>query len=357
MNPPIQIIGSSRAATELRGMIKAVADSDASVLILGDSGTGKELVARSLHQRSIRRRSNFVPVNCAAIPRDLLESELFGHKRGAFTGAIADRDGRFQLANKGTLFLDEIGDMSLDTQVKLLRVLQEKVVEPIGCFQTIPVDVRVIAATHRDLTSMISSGEFREDLYYRLHVIPVQVPPLRERLEDIPELIRFFCSQFGNNDAPFDSALLNSLCEYSWPGNIRELANLVQRLCTLFPNGRVCLSQVPSALLPNEIARNGAGTHLDFKDPEFPNQGQLDLSIFESEETSNPVEETIAIAQGWTSLPPTGTSLKDHLAEIEKALIGKALRESDGNVSEAARLLCIQRTTLIDKINKYQIHQ
>jgi sigma-54 specific flagellar transcriptional regulator A len=357
------IIGKSRAVSELRGLIRQAATSDASVLILGESGTGKELVARALHSGSTRSSQQFVPVNCGAIPKELLESELFGHKKGAFTGAISDRTGRFELANDGTLFLDEIGDMPLEMQVKLLRVLQERSVDPVGSTKSIPVNVRVVAATHRDLDQYIDRGDFREDLFYRLNVIPIILPALRERREDIPELIQHYLRKHATDDGMpmFDGSLIEALCEYDWPGNIRELVNLVHRLSCFFPNQKVSLSQVPATLLPKSIASFGATSTHRFTDG-APVQAELDLSLY-TPEAENPVEDAIMRAQGFVpepvnaseSFPEDGVHLKDHLAEIERNLIIKALEESNGNVSQSARLLNLQRTTLIEKINKYKL--
>lgn len=358
------IIGRSRAVSELRGLIRQAATSDASVLILGESGTGKELVARALHTGSSRSSQQFVPVNCGAIPKELLESELFGHKKGAFTGAISDRTGRFELANNGTLFLDEIGDMPLEMQVKLLRVLQEQTVDPVGSTRSISVDVRVVAATHRDLDKHIERGDFREDLFYRLNVIPIILPALRERREDIPDLLQHYLqrhSSAGREMPIFDASLIEALCDYDWPGNIRELVNLVHRLSCFFPNQKVSLSRVPASLLPGDIARFGATSGHGFVDG-GPVQNELDLSLY-APEADNPVEDAILRAQGFapapvslsTSFPEDGVHLKDHLAEVERNLIIKALEESNGNVSQSARLLNLQRTTLIEKINKYKL--
>lgn len=353
------IIGSSRAINELRALISQAASSDASVLILGESGTGKELVARALHTESKRSSSNFVPVNCGAIPRELLESELFGHKRGAFTGAISDRIGRFELAHNGTLFLDEIGDMPIEMQVKLLRVLQEQKVDPVGSTKSIDVNVRIVAATHRNLDSYIQEGDFREDLYYRLNVIPVILPSLRERQEDIPDLIQFYLQRHPHDGqvSSFDGALMDALCKYPWPGNIRELVNLVHRLCCFFPGQSISLSQIPASLLPRSIAELGASSALSF-DRSSPKQSELDLTIFDGGD--NPIEDIVLRAQGVvrlsnSTLPSEGLNLKNHLAEIEKQLIIDALSKCGGNVSQSAKLLNLQRTTLIEKINKYEI--
>ena len=355
------IIGTSRAISETRGLIRQAATSDASVLILGESGTGKELVARALHAGSARAGKQFVPVNCGAIPGELLESELFGHKKGAFTGAISDRVGRFELAHEGTLFLDEIGDMPLEMQVKLLRVLQERSVDPVGSTKSIPVNVRVVAATHRDLDSHIAKGNFREDLYYRLNVIPIILPALRERKEDIPVLVNHYLNQHTTRGGAsvFDGALLEALCEYDWPGNIRELVNLVHRLCCFFPNQKVSLTHIPANLLPGPVAAFGAGKNMSFAEG-APVQTELDLSLYVPD-AENPVEDVIMRAQGLVepqsieAFPEDGLHLKDHLADIERQLIIKALEESDGNVSQSARLLNLQRTTLIEKINKYKL--
>ena len=351
-----QIIGSSRAASELRGLIRQAAQSDASVLILGESGTGKELVAQALHSLSNRHKSAFVPVNCGAIPKDLLESELFGHKKGAFTGAISDRIGRFELAHKGSLFLDEIGDMPLETQVKLLRVLQERSIDPIGSTRSVSVDVRVVAATHRDLEVRMENGEFREDLFYRLNVIPIILPALGERGHDIPELIIHFLKKFAvdGEASSFDSSLMKALCEYRWPGNIRELVNVIQRLSCFYPKQRVSLARIPSSLLPRDVAAKGAATAHVFNEGN-PIQEQFDFALLDDEGGLDPVEETIMLAQGYSSMPARGVHLRDHLAEIEKTLIQQALTKAGGNVSQSARILNVQRTTLIEKINKYQL--
>src|SRR5690606_36527865 len=230
----LTMVGESHAMAQLREQIAMAAPTNGRVLILGDNGTGKELVARTIHALSHRRTGPFVEVNCAAIPEELIESELFGHVRGAFTGAVSDRRGKFEAADGGTIFLDEIGDMSLKTQAKVLRVLQEQVVEPVGSRQQIAVDVRVIAATNKDLAAAIRAGEFREDLYFRLNVIPIFVPPLRERREDIPRLAEFFMTgfaqEYGRRPKSFSPEAIDRLQRYDWPGNVRELRNLIERL-------------------------------------------------------------------------------------------------------------------------------
>ena len=315
-------LGESLAMCEARGLAERVAASGASVLILGESGTGKEVVARYIHELS-GRDGPFVAVNCGAIPDQLLESELFGHERGAFTGAVARRTGRFEQAARGTIFLDEIGDMPPAMQVKLLRVLQERVIDRIGGMESIPVDVRVIAATHRDLPEAIEDGTFREDLYYRLNVFPIELPPLRERADDIPvlleEMVRRVDARLGVRVA-FEPETVRVLKDYDWPGNVRELANLVERLSVVRPHGRVTVGDLP-APLRGAPARQEAG---------------------------------VAFAPG-DELPPDGRSLKEHMGDIESSLIRDALRACDGVVAQAARMLGMGRTTLVEKIRRYGI--
>jgi sigma-54 dependent transcriptional regulator, flagellar regulatory protein len=359
----ISYLGASPAAQSVRDLIARVAASPSTVMITGESGTGKEVVARSLHDLSPRRNAHFVPVNCAAIPKDLLESELFGHRKGAFTGASSDRVGRFELAHGGTLFLDEIGDMSLDMQVKLLRVLQERSVDPVGGLRPVPVDVRVVAATHRDLESEIAAGRFREDLYYRLNVLPVHTPPLRERAEDIPVLLGHFAkrhAQTGHKPIQFAEDFLRLMTTYPWPGNVRELGNLVDRFSVLFAGQRLELSTVPASLMPKTmaamLAEMGVNSPLSVgaATPEAVLNSPEDLWSPSEDPVSN-VEDIIMLAQGLPALPVDGLSLKDHLAEIEKELILQALERTEGNVSQTARLLNLQRTTLIEKLNKYDL--
>ena len=231
------IIGSSDQAVQLTKMIELCAPSDASILVLGESGSGKEVVTRELHRLSDRRHANLVGINCAAIPDQLLESELFGHKKGAFSGAISDRNGRFQIAHEGTLFLDEIGDMPLELQAKLLRALEERAIVPLGGSNSVPIDVRVIAATHQDLSGMVARGEFREDLFHRLNVIPIKIPPIRDRRPDIPEFCLHFAAKYSKEyEIGFSLESMSLLSQYDWPGNVREIANLVKRLSVLSPS-------------------------------------------------------------------------------------------------------------------------
>lgn len=372
-------IGSSISAEALRALIARVASSTATALITGESGTGKELVARALHDQSDRSQANFVPINCAAIPTGLVESELFGHRKGSFTGAMTDRIGRFELAHGGTIFLDEIGDLSLDMQVKLLRVLQERSVDPVGGTKSVPVDVRVVAATHRDLEQEIVAGRFREDLYYRLNVLPLNTPALRQRSQDVPVLLAHFAAHFaqkGQTPITFAPDFLGALKDYAWPGNVRELSNLVDRFSTLFSGQQLKMNTVPPSLLPKglqliQAERSAAApsdntdlpvvagavyienhsANADVMNP-FANPAP-DLPL----DAHNEVEHIIMLAQGLPSLPPEGLSLKDRLADIERDLIVQALQRTDGNVSQTARLLNLQRTTLIEKLNKYDLRQ
>ncbi len=388
LNALNSIIGSSPPTLSLKRLIESVAHSDATVLIIGESGTGKELVAKSLHDCSPRAEKNLVPVNCGAIPRELIESELFGHKRGSFTGAVADRVGRFELAHGGTLFLDEIGDLALDMQVKLLRAIQERVVEPVGGGKPIKVDVRVVAATHRDLEHEVEAGRFREDLYYRLNVLPLTTPPLRERREDIPALMRHFSKLHASRGLPPiepTPALIEALMGYQWPGNIRELSNLMARFSALFAGRKVCLGDIPREMLPKGL-RNAPGVQ-DISLPRSApaataapaaarsaavaaaDEHDALLGITASAETMvastarplvapgdyNPVEDLISLAQGTPLVVLDGVPLKKRLTDIERALIEQALEQADGNVSKTARLLSVQRTTLIEKINKYDL--
>ncbi|MFO1349999.1 MAG: sigma-54 dependent transcriptional regulator [Gammaproteobacteria bacterium] len=324
--------GVSAAVTRISELIHRVAPTDATVLILGASGTGKEVVARKIHYFSARRSGPFVPINCGAIPDNLLESELFGHEKGAFTGAISTRQGRFELAQGGTLFLDEIGDMPLPMQVKLLRVLQERVFERVGSNRSISTNVRVVAATHRNLEELIEQGKFREDLYYRLNVFPIEMPALRERLEDLPALIEDLRARVRNEQgvelrlAPSAMEVLGS---YAWPGNIRELANLIERLAILYPNRIVEAVDLP----------------LKFQ------TGSPDLCTPAPALALVPPIDLTAAA----TLPEEGIDLKLYLTTLEAQLIQAALGRANGVVAHAAELLKLRRTTLVEKMRKYQL--
>lgn len=330
------LVGNSRSIRSVRKLIEQVANSDANVLILGESGTGKEVVARNLHYNSDRRDKPFVPVNCGAIPPDLLESELFGHEKGAFTGAISSRLGRFEMAKGGTLFLDEIGDMPLAMQVKLLRVLQERIFERVGSNKSIPADIRVIAATHHDLEKEITNGRFREDLYYRLNVFPIDMPPLRDRVEDIPLLVNELITRMEHEQrgsVRFTTTATAALCEYPWTGNVRELSNLIERLVIMFPYGVVDVRDLPHKY-------RGTMTTADMRETD---DSQTTVG-------SAQIEEAFRI-------PQDGFDLKEHLINLEYSLIKQALDDSDGVVAHAAKRLQMRRTTLVEKMRKYGLHR
>jgi len=337
------LIGHSPAIARVRELIQQVAPSEATVLILGESGTGKEVVARNIHYFSARRQGPFVPINCGAIPDNLLESELFGHEKGAFTGAISARRGRFELAQGGTLFLDEIGDMPLNMQVKLLRVLQERTFERVGSDRSLKTDVRIIAATHRQLEELISAGQFREDLYYRLNVFPIETPPLRERSEDLPLLIQDLGERIAHQRGArlaLGSAALRCLSYYPWPGNVRELANLMERLAIIKPDGVVELDTLPPkfrAYYPTELTMAEEATAADNPVRVVPTAPPT---------SSEPV-----------SLPPDGLDLRQHIIDIESSLIHSALEGANGVVAHAATLLKMRRTTLVEKMRKYHIRR
>ncbi len=343
------LVGNSAAMDAIRRLVAQVAPSEASVLILGESGTGKEVVARGIHRLSTRSRGPFVPVNCGAIPGELLESELFGHEKGAFTGAISARQGRFEMAAGGTLFLDEIGDMPLQMQVKLLRVLQERCFERVGSNRSQDCDVRVIAATHQDLERRVDEGAFRMDLFYRLNVFPIEMPPLRARVEDVPALVRRFTKlleteQRGSLRIADDA--MACLKRYRWPGNVRELSNLVERLAILYPDGAVGQNDLP------ERFRSGA----DAVTPPEPG-GEAPLREEERLDEPEPAREPASDPEGGSSpvLDTEGLDLKAHLADLERSLMIQALEQSDWVVARAAKMLNLQRTTLVEKMRKYAI--
>ena len=346
------LVGKSTQIQGVRHLIEQVAPTEANVLILGESGTGKEVIARNVHFLSNRTDSVFIPVNCGAIPGELLESELFGHEKGAFTGAVSSRKGRFELAEGGTLFLDEIGDMPLQMQVKLLRVLQERTYERVGGTKPIKCDVRVIAATHRNLENMIERGQFREDLYYRLNVFPIDSPALRERKEDIPLLLQELLSriELDNSQVKFTENALMSLMEHQWLGNVRELSNLVERLMILYPNQLVDVNDLPSKY-----------KHLDVEayEPDYPDEllereainamfGGVDGEFQDEQEAID--DNTMS-----TQLPIEGLNLKEYIADLEINLITQALEQQDWVVARAAESLGMRRTTLVEKMRKYSI--
>lgn len=312
------IVGSSDEIRSVLSMVERVADSDSTVLITGDSGTGKELIAKAIHFNSPRANRPFVPINCGAIPGELLESELFGHVKGAFTGAIASRVGRFDLANGGTLFLDEIGELSLNLQVKLLRVLQERRFEPVGSAKTHEADARVIAATNVDLARAVQKGTFREDLFYRLNVIPIAIPALRSRRSDVPLLLHHFVQHFNQTKnralTGFSPEALEALYHYSWPGNIRELENLVERLAILKGIGQVEMNDLPEH--------------------------------YRSAPIVNPVPSDAI------EIPESGMDFNTAVDQYENLLILQALEKTGWNRNQAAALLKLNRTTLVEKIKK-----
>lgn len=346
-NPELfrSLVGNSRSVQRVRKMVDQVAPTEATVLILGESGTGKEVVARNIHYYSNRRNKPFVPINCGAIPSELLESELFGHEKGSFTGAVGTRQGRFELAEGGTIFLDEIGDMPLNMQVKLLRVIQERSFERVGSNKSIKSDVRIIAATHRELEVLIEDGRFREDLYYRLNVFPIEMPPLSSRVEDLPLLVNELITRLEHekkSSVRLTPAAMMALCNYEWPGNVRELANLMERLTILHPYGVVDAVDLPPKMAPHGRA--------------------LNASREESEGSSSAAMPLVSgmpqvALNNKPRLPRDGIDLKQHLTDIEISLIEQALDECSGVVAHAANRLKIRRTTLVEKMRKYSIQR
>ena len=334
------LVGNSRATRRVRKMIEQVAPTEATVLVLGESGTGKEVVARNIHYHSKRRSKPFIPINCGAIPSELLESELFGHEKGSFTGAIGARQGRFELAQGGTIFLDEIGDMPLAMQVKLLRVIQERSFERVGSNKSIKSDVRIVAATHRNLENHIKEGKFREDLYYRLNVFPVEMPRLKDRVEDLPLLINELITRLEhekNASVRLTPAAVMALCNYAWPGNVRELANLMERMTILHPHGLVDVKDLPAKIVPDQSSIDEVTVVADAEDNEKMS-GMPSLPML-----SEP------------RLPRDGIDLKQHLTDIEVSLIQQALDDTSGVVAHATKRLQIRRTTLVEKMRKYRI--
>jgi sigma-54 dependent transcriptional regulator, flagellar regulatory protein len=373
--------GTSTAIRDVIALIRQVAAFDSTALVLGESGTGKEVVARAIHDLSPRRGRPFVAVNCGAIPADLLESELFGHEKGSFTGAIAARKGRFEIAEGGTLFLDEIGDMSPSMQVKLLRVLQERVFERVGNHVSIRCNVRIIAATHRNLEDSIARGTFREDLFHRINVFPIEMPPLRSRSEDIPLLIRDFVAHNmaeGRGRLQISQRALAALALHSWSGNVRELGNLVERLSIVCSNRVVEVRDLPPKYRPPEdwtlevkaLDSTLCVSALDDASQAIAVEEEVSLSdegaltMLESEgfepqplEPSRLAPTAIEAATldpfaALTILPQEGLDLRAHLLSIERRLVEQALERSNGTVAHAARLLNLRRTTLVEKLRK-----
>ena len=342
--------GNSPAIRAVSALIRQVAGFDSTVLVLGESGTGKEVAARAIHDLSPRRNRPFVAVNCGAIPADLLESELFGHEKGAFTGAIAARKGRFEIAEGGTLFLDEIGDMSPSMQVKLLRVLQERVFERVGNHAPIRCNVRIVAATHRNLEASIAQGTFREDLFHRLNVFPIEMPALRERREDLAALVGEFAERNaaeGRGWVRFSAQALAALAEHSWSGNVRELSNLVERMSIVRAGQTVEVADLPPKYQPPKgwaAPLSEPAAAAESVSEEAPLSEAAALALLESAESGRPADPC--------ALPEQGIDLREHLASIERALVQQALRRANGTVAQAARLLNLRRTTLVERLRK-----
>ena len=349
-----RLIGISEVIRELRALIAKVASTEATVLLQGESGTGKEVVARLVHDCSERAKGPFVPLNCGAIPGELLESELFGHEKGAFTGAVSARKGRFELAEGGTLFLDEMGDMPYEMQVKLLRVLQERTFERVGGGKAIKCNVRVIAATHQHLEQRVEDGKFRMDLYYRLNVFPLDVPPLRERTADIAELAQRFIDSFaeqGRGSIRLEADTLQHLQLYSWPGNVRELGNLIERLMILYTDQAIFASDLPAKYQSGNLVIADRPDIIEPLVDHIPQDEREDLSALFAPAPTSPVAPTTP------SHIDEPLDLKQHMAEVERALIVLALEQSDWVNAHAAKLLSLQRTTLVEKMRKYCISQ
>jgi len=354
-------VGNSVVIRQVKKLILQVAKTNANVLILGESGTGKEVVANCLHQLSKRNEMPYVPVNCGAIPKDLLESELFGHEKGAFTGALSMRKGRFELAQGGSLFLDEIGDMPLSMQVKILRVLQERIFERVGGNKSIQADVRVIAATHRNLEDEVEAGHFREDLFYRLNVFPIEIPPLRDRSEDIPLLFSMLNEQVQEQSecsVQLTPEAMASIMQHPWSGNVRELSNLVERLAIMFPDESVSWDDLPEKYQYDishldELPQWGE-TSLENETDELEPLSNINEEPSDNDETSNTEQDSAHNASSHVDrLPDEGFDLKDHLANLEYSLIQQALKESNSVVAHAAKRLNMRRTTLVEKMKKY----
>jgi transcriptional regulator with GAF, ATPase, and Fis domain len=326
-----EVVGDAPAIVDALETIRQVAGTDCSVLITGETGTGKELFARAVHRASPRRNRSLIPINCAAIPESLLETELFGHVKGAFTGATNARTGRFMSAHEGTIFLDEIGDLPLAAQAKLLRVLEERVVSPVGSDSDIPVDVRIIAATHRNLAEMVEQGKFRADLYFRLAVVPIHLPALRDRPDDILVIASLFVARaaerLGRNVDGLDAAARTALTAYHWPGNVREMSHVIERAVLLARKPVLGHADIP---LPNQRAK-----------------------FARAADDSGPVQLPAQITALTKALGDTSLDLRSALEALERQLIDRALQKAGGNRTEAAALLGLNRTTLVEKLRKY----
>ncbi len=339
-----EVVGESPEILDALETIRRVAATDCSILITGETGTGKELFARAVHRGSNRKNRKFIPINCAAIPEQLLESELFGHIKGAFTGAVNARPGRFMSAHEGTIFLDEIGDLPLSAQAKLLRVLEERVVSPVGADTDLPVDVRIIAATHRNLEKMVEEGTFRADLYFRLAVVPVELPALRERPEDIIRIAELCVARasekLGRNVAGLDTAARQTLLAYHWPGNVRELAHMIERAVLLTRGTTIVDADLQ---IPGRKVKFARGS----QEMKVPAHSAPAHAV-------KPVESTTAVNMPAPVLPANDTlDLRSALENLERQLIDRALTKAGGNRTEAAALLGLNRTTLVEKLRKY----
>ena len=345
-----RFVGVSPSTNQVRELVARVSTTDATVLIQGESGTGKEVVAKLVHDLSGRSSGPFIPINCGAIPGELMESELFGHEKGSFTGAVAARKGRFELAEGGTLFLDEIGDMPFAMQVKLLRVLQEKSYERVGGIKSLPCDVRIIAATHQNLETKIEENLFRADLYYRLSIFPIEIPPLRERYGDVPTLITAFLRSSkaeGRGSLEFSGEAVGQLEAYDWPGNVRELSNLIERLMVLYPNQLIGEGELP----PRYRSVGTGDNHSPMDSP------QLDLLEQRVVEELFTTVDPLPTDGSLSVLLDEPIDLKAKLAELEHDLIVAALDQTDWVTAHAANWLKLQRTTLVEKMRKHGIKQ
>jgi len=336
------IIGNSQGIRDVFGVVEKAAASDSTVMIFGESGTGKELIARALHQNSKRESKPFIAVNCGAIPDGLLESELFGYEKGAFTGASHTRIGRLELANEGTVFLDEIGDMPTALQVKLLRVLAEQEIDRLGGSKPVKVNVRFITATHRNLEDAIKEGKFREDLYYRLNIIPIVIPPLRDRKSDIPLLVQHFLKKCNENQDQqakvISDETIQMLANYSWPGNIRELGNFIERMVVLSMGGNITPRDLPEKVL-GEVPREN-----------LPPMEKSGCELSPTDMLQNGLKQSFFIG-----LPEGGINLKNAVEEFERGLITEALEKTNWVKNKAAGLLELNRTTLVEKIKKMDL--
>jgi len=350
-----QIVGNSPKMQEVFQILQKVAPTDTTILITGESGTGKELIARAVHSNSRRRQNSLIAVNCGAIPEDLLESELFGHEKGAFTGAIRSRKGRFELADEGTIFLDEIGNMSSSLQIKLLRILQEQAFERVGGSETVRTNARVVTATNADLEKKIQEGAFREDLYYRLNVIPVSLPPLRERKSDIPVLANYFLKKYrGSHNfmvEEISESAMNVLINYEWRGNVRELENIIERMVILCPGKKITTRDLPRRLLDTD----GRGIPVT-------SSRQTELFSDEAEAAEKPIQEEVIATINrtyqtsfFTGIPPDGICLKSMVEHFEREMIVEALEKTNWVKNKACKLLKLNRTTLVEKIKKLGI--